>query len=99
MGKHRDMVHIPVHIVYICSVCYSHNSQPHTTSVKKSSGFFFVWLRDTVDRAEANDVTTTPGQSITSRRFEKELEREITSPQSALLGGVLSREREFDYIY
>ena len=96
MGKHRDMVHIPVHIVYICSVCYSHNSQPHTTSVKKSSGFFFVWLRDTVDRAEANDVTTTPRQEQVGSMRRNEREK---LPVHKVLCMVYSREREFDSIY
>ena len=98
MGKHRDGIYFPYIFVLFVTEYLTTDNHTQNTSVKIFR-FFFVWLRDTVDRAEANDVTTTPGQSITSRRFEKELEREITSPQSALLGGVLSREREFDYIY
>ena len=97
MGKHRDGLYIPVSYIFVLFV--THNSQPHTKHIK-SSVFcmatrhhtrntsnlrFFVWLRDIFDRAEANDVTTTPRQEQVGSMRRNEREK-LPVHTSAVLG-------------
>ena len=58
----------------------THNHTRNTSNLR-----FFVWLRDIFDRAEANDVTTTPRQEQVGSMRRNEREK-LPVHTSAVLG-------------
>ena len=84
MGKHRDGIYFPYIFVLFVTEYLTTDNHTQNTSVKIFR-FFFVWLRDTVDRAEANDVTTTPRQEQVGSMRRNEREK-LPVHTSAVLG-------------